>query len=121
MIMDKNLKKVICFSCVVIACLFLFIDLSLVYGFILGSFISVILYRMTERFCTAIFNSKSSNKGFMYLNFMINFGLMALTLLICALKPETLNIFAAALGLMIVKASLLFNVVFLERRKDHAS
>ena len=57
----------------------------------------------------------------MYLNFMINFGLMALTLLICAIKPEILNIFGAALGLMLIKATIVFNAVFLERRKDHAS
>ena len=121
MIMGKNEKKLACFLWGGFAILFLLIDLSLVYGFILGSLVSVVLYKRTERFCTAVLSSKSSNKGFMYLNFMINFGLMALTLLICAIKPEILNIFGAALGLMLIKATIVFNAVFLERRKDHAS
>lgn len=99
--------------------MFLLIDLSLVYGFLLGSVISMIIYYRTERFCTAILSSQTANKGFMYLNFMINFGMMALTLLICAFKPVLFNIFAAALGLLMTKITIIIHAIFLERRKNH--
>ncbi len=117
--MGKSEKKLTCILCAVIAVLFLLIDLSLVYGFLLGSVVSMIIYQRTERFCTTLLSNQLANKGLMYLNFMINFGLMALTLLISALKPEIFNIFAATLGLLITKTTIIIHAVFLERRKTH--
>lgn len=98
---------------------FLFIDLSVSLGFLFGSIVSLIMMRRTERFCTMLLSSRSANKGLMALNFMINFGLMALTLIICALKPDFLNIFGAAMGLLSVKLTIILNALLLERRKNN--
>ena len=116
--MGKTEKKLACLLCAGISLLFLLIDLSLVYGFLFGSVISMIIYQRTERFCTTLLSNQIANKGYMYLNFMINFGMMALTLLICALKPELFNIFAAALGLLLIKAAIIIHALFRERRKN---
>lgn len=86
-------------------------------GFLVGSLVSLLNYNRIERMCTNILSAKIDNKKRIFLSFMLNYGFMALTLILCAVKSDRLNIFTAALGLMMSKLVIVFNSLILERRR----
>ncbi len=76
-------------------------------GYVLGSIASLIIYKRIESFVDGVIGSGSP--GGSAGNFMINYALMAFVLVISAVRPNISNIFAAALGLMSVKVTIILD------------
>ena len=84
------------------ACL-LFVSRPVGAGFLLGAVTAVVLFKRNEKFWNGVLDSMHSEKTTGLLHFIVNYVLMAGVLVLSALYPEILNIFACAVGLMLIK------------------
>ena len=84
-------------------------------GFLLGSFVSVLLYWRTVAFCDAVIAQSRATKTFVFSRFMSSYALMAIPMLLAAVLPQYFNLFATAAGLLLIKGTLYFESL-LERR-----
>ena len=80
-------------------------------GYLLGCLISILLYKRNESFWTSVLDSGHAVKGTGFLHFLVNYGLMAGGLILSALVPDYLNIFACAAGMMLIKLTTVADVV----------
>lgn len=95
---------------------FLFIDLRITVSFILGSIVSILLFKRNETYCDDVLDDKYQNKARTFMHFTISYLMMALCLVLCALKQEWFNVIACALGLMSTKWAIIIDSV-IEKRK----
>jgi len=84
-------------------------------GFFLGGVIGLLNYKRNESFWTAVLESRQAGRGTGFSHFLVNYGLMASVLVLAALFPDYLNIFTAALGLMIVKIATVAETLYITR------
>ena len=89
----------------------LLINWRLSTGYILGCLVSVLLYKRNESFWTGVLDSGHAVRGTGFLHFLVNYGLMGGSMLISALLPQYLNIFACAAGLMLIKMTTVADVL----------
>lgn len=81
-------------------------------GFALGAVIGYWNYRRTERFWNSIVDRGQAPKFTGAFHQIGTYALMAGSMILCALYPDYLNIFANALGLCIIKLSVVFSTMF---------
>lgn len=81
----------------------LFFDFKISLGFLLGSIEALVHYKRLESFWNGIMDAGVSNKHTGIMHFGFTFMLMAGVLLICAFFPNIFNIFACAIGMILVK------------------
>ena len=80
-----------------------FIHISIGCGYLLGALISLLLYRRNESYWSRILDRGSARRGTGFLHFLVNYGLMAGSMIFAAFFPQYANIFACAIGLMVIK------------------
>lgn len=81
------------------------------FGFLLGSLTAVLLYKRNEHFWTGVLDQRSATQWTGFFHFIINYLLMGGVMVISALKPEYLNIFACAIGLFLIKITVTIDVL----------
>lgn len=105
--------KIIC----LIGCLATVIfDWRITLGYLTGSLLAVVLYKRNESYWSEILDigtTKGSRYGF---HFMANIAIMAAPMVFAALFPQVMNIFAAAVGLMMVKISVIAETLIYRRK-----
>lgn len=79
------------------------IDFRISLGFLLGSVEALVHYKRLESFWNGIMDVGVSNKHTGVMHFGFTFALMAGVLLICAFFQNIFNIFACAVGMILVK------------------
>lgn len=94
------------------------IDLRIVSGYVIGAGISVLLYLRTVSFCDQVLEERRCGAWGMFGHFLFSYLLMVLPLLISVLAPELFNVFAAALGLLLMKLVLILDSILERREKD---
>ena len=94
-----------------------FIDWTLTTGWILGCLISRLLYRRIEIFWNGILDQGYSTAKTGRGNRAGNIMIMAGVLVICAVCPQYLNIFACALGMMAIKITSVIDVLIPGKEK----
>lgn len=105
--MNRDLMKR-CFVLVLTFCLFTcWIDFRIALGYLLGAIGSVLLYLRNVAFCNIVLDEKSTKHLKTFGRFMQSYAIMAIVLIVSAAKPDILNVFASALGLMLVKICLI--------------
>ena len=82
-------------------------------GWLLGSFAAFIIYSRTENFARQALSMQTTSGT--YLNFAINYALMATVLVISAIFPQYLNVLTCAIGLSTIKLAIIFHVAVIER------
>ena len=82
-------------------------DIRYASGFALGAVASVLLYIRNEQFWSGVLDTGTATKYTGIFHFLINYGIMAGVLVLSALKPELFNIFACAVGLLLLKISVI--------------
>lgn len=81
---------------------FLF-DYKIALGWLLGGLVSGLVYKRTETFWNGIVDRGFSTKHTGIGNFMLNYGIMALVLIISAVLPNYFNVLSCAAGLFLVR------------------
>ena len=114
---DSMNKRIYLISTGCISLIFLIFGSKYALGFMIGALVSLLNYNRIDRMCTSILSDKVDNKKKVFLSFMLNYLFMAITLALCAIKSDRLNIFTAALGLMMTKIVIIFSSFILERRR----
>ena len=109
--MSRELMKRCVLLTLIICLLTLLIDFRIALGFLFGAIGSVLLYLRNVAFCNAVLDEKSTKHLKTFGRFMQSYAIMAIVLIVSAAKPEILNIFAAAFGLMLVKICLIHREV----------
>lgn len=87
-------------------------------GLLLGGVVSVLLYLRTAAFCDIVLKQNKAGRGFVFSRFMSSYALMAIPLILAAVKPEYLNFFATAAGLLLIKVTLILDSLLERREKD---
>ena len=81
----------------------LIFDYRISLGFLLGSLEALIHYKRLESFWNGVLNTKVSTKNTGVVHFLFTFAMMAGVLLVCAFLPDVFNIFACAVGMLLIK------------------
>jgi len=109
--MTKKSWKIACI--VILAGLItLIVDWRWTTGYMLGCLVAIILYKRNEHFWSGILDTGHAQKGTGFFHFLINYGLMAGVLILSALYPQYLNIFACAIGMMLIKITSVIDMMF---------
>ena len=93
------------------------LDRAYALGFLLGGAVSILLYRHNESFWTEILHQGKTGRWTGMGTFAIHYAIMAAVLILCAKLPGIFNIFACALGLLIIKFSILLDAA-IGRKKE---
>ena len=101
------------YAFVLISFVFLPFHLQWTTGWLLGAVAAFIIYKRTEIFAKRVLSMQSSSGS--YLNFAINYALMAAVLVISAIFPQYLNVLTCAIGLSTIKLAIIFHVAVIER------
>ena len=119
--MSRGLMK----RCLIVTILFclitVWIDIRIALGFLLGAVGSVVLYLRSVVFCDIILSEKSTRHLKTFGRFMQSYAIMAIVLIISAVKPELFNVFASAAGLLMVKFCLILETLTERRGKNEHS
>ena len=113
--MSRGLIKRCLIVTIFVCLLTVWIDVRIALGFLLGAAGSVLLYARSVAFCNMVLSQKSTRYLRTFGRFMQSYAIMAIVLIVSAAKPELLNVFSAALGLLLVKICLILET-FTERR-----
>ncbi len=81
----------------------LFFNYKISLGYLLGSTEALIHYKRLERFWNGVMDVGVSHKRTGLGHFGFTFLMMAAVLLICAFFPNIFNIYACAIGMMLIK------------------
>ena len=82
-------------------------------GWLLGAFAAFIIYKRIENFTKQVLRMQSSSGT--YGNFVINYFLMAVVLVISAAFPQYFNVLTCAIGLSTIKLAIIFHMAVIER------
>lgn len=88
----------------------IFIDWRMTTGWLLGCGEAYLQYYRTDKFWNNVIDSGHAVKRTGYFHFLISYAIMGLTLLVCALLPQILNIYLCALGMMSVKLTSILEI-----------
>lgn len=109
--MNSRLWKTAAFLTAAGTLALMFIGYPFGFGYLLGCLVSILLYKRIESFWTGVLDSGSAQRGTGFFHFLVNYGMMAGSLLLSALLPEYLNIFACAAGLMLIKFTTIVDMI----------
>lgn len=119
--MSRGLMK----RCLIVTILFclltVWIDIRIALGFLLGAVGSVVLYLRNIAFCDIILSEKSTRHLKTFGRFMQSYAIMAIILILSAVKSELFNVFASAAGLLVVKVCLILETLTERRGKNEHS
>lgn len=87
-------------------------------GFLAGCLVSVVSYKRNEIFWTGVLKTGTSKAGTGLLHFLGNYALMAGVLYAGIRFPQYLNIFTAALGMMLIKIASVIGALYGLARKE---
>ena len=99
----------------VIGCLSGIYHYSCLFGFLLGIGVALLLNYRNTTYWNDVLDTKIARKGIGTSHFMVNYLIMAFTLILCAFYPQYLNIFLCALGMSLIKISIILNEVVLKK------
>ena len=91
----------------VIGCLLFFVGLPYGLGFLAGDVLALFIYEWNVHYWNGVLDTGHSRRGTGFPHFLINFALMGGLMLGAVYKPEILNIFTTAIGLMSVKSAII--------------
>lgn len=115
--MNRRTWKLFTLILITVSVVTIFIDWRITTGWILGCLISRILYRRIEVFWNGILDQGYATAKTGRGNYFTNYLIMAAALVVCALCPEYLNIFACALGMMAIKITSVMDVLIPGKEK----
>ena len=98
-------------------CLLFLIGLPYGLGFLAGDVLSVIIYEWNVHYWNRVLDTRRAGRGTGFPHFLINFTLMGALLLTSVYKPQYLNIFTAAAGLLSVKSAIIVEELFFRRKE----
>lgn len=101
--MNKNCWKLFFTIMIATSVITIFIDYRISTGWLLGCGASALVYKRTESFWNGIVDRGFSTKHTGIGNFSINYGIMAIVLVMSAVLPKCFNIFSCAAGLFLVR------------------
>ncbi len=110
--MSRELMKRCLFLTLIVTLTAFVIDYRIAFGFLFGAIGSVLLYLRNVAFCNAVLNEKNTKHLKTFGRFMQSYAIMAIVLIVSAAKPEILNVFASAFGLMLVKICLILETFY---------
>ena len=110
--MSRELMKRCLFLTLIVTLTAFVIDYRIAFGFLFGAIGSVLLYLRNVAFCNAVLDEKSTKHLKTFGRFMQSYAIMAIVLIVSAAKPEILNVFASAFGLMLVKICLILETFY---------
>lgn len=87
-------------------------------GYLLGCCTALLLYKRIESFWGKVLDRGYSTKRTGIFHFAINYALMAIVLVLCALYPKYLNIFACAIGMMVIKIAATIDAALLQGKEN---
>ncbi|NCB32421.1 MAG: hypothetical protein EOM64_00830 [Erysipelotrichia bacterium] len=96
-----------------------FISWRFATGYALGAAVAVLLYKRNEGYWNEVVDMGNARKGTGFTHFLVNYGLMAGALILCAKMPQYFNIFACAIGQMLIKISVMAGELI--QGKEHRS
>ena len=77
-------------------------------GFALGACAAVLLYKRNETYWNDVVDmNQNVHKGTGFAHFLVNYAIMAGVLMLGALFPAVLNIYASAIGLTLIKLAVI--------------
>ena len=82
-------------------------------GWLLGSLAAFVIYKRIENFAKQVLSTKSSSGT--YGNFVINYFLMAVVLMVSAIFSQYFNVLTCAIGLSTIKLAIIFHMTVIER------
>ena len=88
-----------------------FIRISFGVGYLSGCLVGLLLYKRNEVYWSGILDGGRAARGTGFLHFLVNYGMMAALLVLAAFFPEYLNIFACAIGMMVIKFTSLIDAL----------
>lgn len=80
-------------------------------GYLLGCLTAILLYKRNEWFWTGVLDQRSATQWTGFLHFIVNYLMMGGVLVLSALYPQYLNIFACAIGLFLIKITVTIDVL----------
>ena len=101
----------------VIGCLLFFLGLPYGLGFLAGDALALLIYEWNVHYWNRVLDSRRAGRGTGFPHFLINFTLMGALLLAAVYKPEYLNIFTAAAGLLSIKSAIIIEELFFRRKE----
>lgn len=107
--MNKRTWKLYWICTCIITIVLLIIRIPFGLGWLAGCLLSAGLLKFTDISWSAYITQKSLNKGTILLNFLGKYAIYAAFLVLCAMVPNILNIFAGAAGLILVKPVIILN------------
>lgn len=119
--MSRGLIKRCLIVTIFVCLLTVWIDVRIALGFLLGAVGSVLLYARSVAFCNMVLSQKSTRYLRTFGRFMQSYAIMAIVLILSAVKPELFNVFASAAGLLVVKFCLILETLTERRGKDEHS
>ncbi len=81
------------------------VDYRIALGYLLGSAEALIHYKRLEKFWNGVIDVGVSHKSTGVMHFTFTFAMMACVLLICAFLPNIFNIYACAVGMLLIKVT----------------
>lgn len=83
------------------------IDYRLTTGFILGTLVSIVLYFRNNSFWNSVLDTRIAGKRTGTSHFTVNYFIMALVLVICAVNRNYFNVIACAVGVLSIKWAII--------------
>jgi|GEM_PF-1337932 len=104
--MTKRLWK-IAVRIILIGCVSFLFGLKFGIGWLLGCGAAVLLYYRNESYWNAVMDTGSAGRWTGSAHFLINYAIMAVTLIAGAKFPKYINIFTTAAGMFLIKMTAL--------------
>ncbi len=117
--MKKETWKLFVILLIVTTLVFLFWDITISLGYLVGGLLAALLYYRNASYWGDILDMGTVSGSRYGFHFLINMAIMAAPMVFAALFPEILNIFAVAVGLMMIKITVTFEVLFMRKGGAH--
>ena len=91
----------------VISIMLVMIDYRLTTGFILGALGSIVLYFRNNSFWNSVLDTRIAGKRTGTSHFTVNYFIMAIALIICAINRSYFNVIACAIGVVSIKWAII--------------
>lgn len=117
--MKKETWKLFGILLAVATVLLLLWDMTIALGYLVGGLLAAVLYFRNASYWGDILDMGTVSGSRYGFHFLINMAIMAAPMLFAALYPEILNIFAVAVGLMMIKITVTFEVLFMRKGGAH--
>lgn len=117
--MKKESWKLFVVLLVVITIVLLLWDFTIALGYVVGGLLSALLYFRNASYWGDILDAGTVSGSRYGFHFMVNMLIMALPMIIAALFPDVLNIFAVAAGLFMIKITVVVEVLLMRKGGTH--